>query len=266
MSIKASKQENSVADFRLPKLRRTIAAMENLAPSFDDAWERFVALPLASGTPAESLRLLEDSLEVPWFEGRDTYLAFVAAIDDAAVQRHIERVIARICSVPGIEPYPPPYWHITLKGLGFQVASPHEQDELAERDIRRIAKSARPLLKREPPVAARIGLPNAFAEVVFLEVWDGGLLARLNSILLGVPGMPSFAVDVPLYLPHVTVARIAPGAHLAGIRDALAALRSEPPGPPFTLTRLDLVRARLSEAVPVLERQEAYELGRGQSR
>jgi len=92
--------------------------MTERASTFQEAWNRF--------REAETLRLLQETLEWEWTRGRKEYAAFLVEIEDPGARAHIAGVIDRIKDIPGVDPYPDTYWHITVKGLGFVVDEPRQ--------------------------------------------------------------------------------------------------------------------------------------------
>lgn len=228
--------------------------MDRLSSSFAEAWTGFQALG--------SLRLVGDTLEGEWTRGRTDYLVFLVRVEDAAAGEHVARIIERLAGIPGLEPYPETYWHVTVKLVGFRVPSPQQPDELSPAAAEAIAAAARSALASEPAFAARIGRPNGFEGVVFLEVLDAGRLAALNARLLErVPGLTRAQFDSPHFLPHVSIARFASNDGLAQLKSTLAALRSEAAaGPTFTVRRVDLISARLSAAAPTFDVLASYDL------
>ncbi len=235
--------------------------MNDLAASFEDAWERFQA--------RDSLRLVDDTLEWEWTRGRAQFLTFQVRIEDAGARAHITRIIERIAGIAGIEPYPDWYWHATVKGAGFQVIKRERDDDVLRRDVPRMTNAARSLLTQEPAFEARLGLPNGFAEVAFLELWDNGQMGTLNQRLAeGVPGIFRYAVDRqgdgpgdgPGFLPHVSIARFRSDEGLDELKQALASLRGEGPGPTFPVRRIEFVKAWLSEAMPEFDALATYAL------
>jgi 2'-5' RNA ligase len=228
--------------------------MAGQTPSFAQTWARFQAL--------DSLLLLPDTLESAWTRGRTHYLAFLVPIEDAAARRHIAMVADRIRAIPGVDPYPESYWHITIKGIGFEVAAPSSSDELPPATAELMASAARSILAPQPGFQVELGLPNGFPEVVFLEVLDRGRIRSLNTLLLeGVPGILRYPIDGPVFLPHVSVARFSSNEGVARLKAALAALRDEGPGPSFAVRHVQLIKARLSEEAPTFQVLADYVLG-----
>ena len=227
--------------------------MNNLAASFEDAWERFQA--------RDSLRLVDDTLEWEWTRGRAQFLTFQVRIEDSTARAHIARIIEQIAGIPGIEPYPDWYWHATVKGAGFQVIKRDRDDDVLRQDVPRITNAARSLLAQEPAFEASLGLPNGFAEVVFLELWDDGQMRQLNQRLAeGVPGITRYPTDGPGFLPHISIARFRSDEGLDELKQAIASLRGEGPGPRFPVRRIEFVKAWLSEPIPEFDTLATYAL------
>ena len=220
--------------------------------AFDEAWARFQRLDAL---------LLGDTLEYEWTRGRAQYLAFLIRLEDPAARDYVASVQERIAGIPGVEPYPDWYWHITVKGGGFQVIKRTHDDDVLRQDVPRIAAQARTLLAREPAVEARLGHANGFSEMVFVEVQDGGRVRGLNALLTEHLPVPRYPIDgAGVFLPHVSIARFTSNEGLAQLKETLAALRSEEPGPALTLSRVEFVKVWLSEQVPEFDTLATYAL------
>ena len=212
------------------------------ASSFDDAWARFQA--------SDSLQHAGDTSWWDWTRGRAQFLTFLVRPDDDA-RAHLARVVERLTGIPGVEPYPDWYWHITVKGAGFQVIKRTHEDDVLRQDVPRIAGKARALFAREATFEAQLGLANAFASVVFVEVWDGGRMRELNARLLAeVPEIARYPIDGEGYLPHISIARFTSSEGLAELKSTLEALRADDPGPHFSASQVAFVKIWLSEDPP----------------
>ena len=227
--------------------------MVELAASFDDAWTRFQA--------RDSLRTVGDTLEWEWTQGRAQYLAFLVRVEDSAAREYLARIAQRLESIPGIEVYPQPYWHVTIKGLGFQVIKRTHENDILRQDVPRIAGKARALLSSQSAFDVQLGLANGFAEVAFVELWDEGRAGQLNACLAeGLPGLAHSPIDGPAFLPHVSIARFTSDDGLYKLKAALAELRAQGPGPSFAVRRVELVKAWLSEGPPDFDTLASYPL------
>ncbi len=228
--------------------------MQELSTDFDGAWRRFQG--------AESLRLLESTLEWEWTRGRTDFFAFLIAVSDEAVREYASRMIEQVADVPGVDPYPERYWHVTIKGIGFLAEEPSGEDEVSPAEIERLAEAVRPALESRAPFEVTVGPVNAFAEVVLLEAHDGGATRCLNSALMeATPELPRYAVDGETYLPHVSIARFSSNEGLPELKERLAGLReTAEPGPTFTATEALLIRAHLAREAPTFDLVAAYPL------
>ncbi len=236
-----------------------------IAPSFDAAWASFQA--------RDTLRLAGDALDSVWTHGRAKYLTVHVRIEDAAAREHLARVGETLAGIPGVDLLPDWYWHITVKGVGFQVIRRTRGDEVLRQDVARIAGKARAFLSRQGAFDAQLGPVNAFADVVFVEVVDGGRCRRLNAGLLeNVPEIPRYLADGDGFLPHVSVARFTSQDGLDAVKATLAELRGEgarsdsgrhAPGPSFPVRRVELVTAWFTEEVPEFDTVATFPLSAG---
>jgi hypothetical protein len=228
---------------------------EEIVGEFEEGWRRFQA--------SDTVRLLHETLEWEWTRGRTDYVAFLLQPSEPEVRAHIARAIEAIEGIPGVDPYPERYWHVTIKGVGFLIDDPTHEDEVSPDEVQRISDAARPILESHHPFRAEIGRPNAFAEVVYLEVLDGGIIRSLNEHLLeGVPGIARQPVDGAHFLPHISIARFSSAEGLDELKNTLAGLRAEaPPAPVFTVRDALLVQAHLAAEAPTFDLLALYELG-----
>ena len=223
--------------------------------SFEDAWARFQAL--------DSLQLVGDSSEWEWTKGRAQNLAFLVRVDDATTREYLARIARRLAGIPGVEPLPDWFWHVTVKGAGFQVIRRVHEDDVLRQEVPRIAGKARGVLSREEAFQAQLGLANGFASVVFIEVQDDGRLRQLNARLLeDVPEIARYPIDDAGFLPHVSIARFTSSDGLDRLKATLAALRAEGPGPSFPVRRVEFVKAWVSEEVPEFDVLATYALAK----
>jgi 2'-5' RNA ligase len=225
----------------------------DFAASYDDAWSSF--------QERDSLRLAGDTLEWEFTRGRAQFLAFLIRVEDRAAREYLSAITERLSRIPGVEPYPDWYWHITVKGTGFQVIARTNDDDVLREDVPRIAGKARTLLANETAFEAQLRLPNAFAEVVIVEVADGGRVQAMNAKLLeSLPELARYPFDGATFLPHVSIARFRSNEGLEELKSTLAELRKQPPGPSFMAGRVEFIRAWLSEEIPEFDSIAAYPL------
>jgi 2'-5' RNA ligase len=240
----------------------TLWRMADATAEFAAAWRLFQR--------SQSLRLAEDTLESEWTRGRSEYAAFLVRMTDADVCAYIERTLEAIGSIPGVDPYPAPYWHATVKGVGFVVDEPSGEGELSPARLAELAEAARPVIEAMPPFELRLGRPGAFAEVVIMEVLDGGAIRSLNLRLLeSAPGLLRGPFDGAMFLPHVSIARFRSQEGLGELKEKLSRLRasfeslrmSGTKEASFEVREVQLIRAHLSAAAPTFAVVGAYGLG-----
>ena len=227
--------------------------MDSLQREFDAAWTQFQSL--------EALRLVPETLESGWMRGRDTYLAFLVPVDVPPAVSHLRHIVRRMAGIPGVERYPESYWHITVKGIGFEAETPEGPDDVSRRGFDRIALAARRVFEAQPAFEVTLGPANGFPEVVFAEVRDSVPVRELNTRLLeALPHLIRYPFDGEVFLPHVSVARFTSDDGLDELKATLSSLRGDDPGPGLLISEVQLVRAHLSATAPTLETIETYSL------
>lgn len=227
--------------------------MDDFSRTFEEAWQRF--------QDADALRMVEDTLESEWRRGRSEFLAFLIPIEDEAARDHIASTIARIENIAGVQPYQESYWHITVKGLGFRVDHPTNSDELSPTVATAIATEANLALAPAEQFDVTLGPVNSLAGVVCLEVLANNRVQELNKRLLdSATEMPRSPAD-DLFLPHISIAHFTSNDGLDELKSTLRSLRTEASQrPTFTVDRVDLILARLSESGPTFELIASYPL------
>jgi 2'-5' RNA ligase len=227
--------------------------MGSLHREFEAAWTQFQSL--------EDLRLVSDTLESEWTRGRDTYLAFLVPVDDALAVDSLRSTVRRIEHIPGVEPYPEDYWHITVKGIGFEAKRAERPDDVGGPALDGIAEAAARVFGAQAPFEVMIGDANAFPEVVFSEVQDSLPVRDLNSRLLeAVPELIRYPFDGEAFLPHVSIARFTSNQGLDELKERLHSLRNGESHPTLRIDEVNLVRAHLSAGAPQLETIQTYRL------
>ena len=226
--------------------------MPELASSFDDAWARFQAL--------DGLRLRGDTLEWEWSRGRAQWLTFLARVEDAGPRDYLRGLTERLAGIPGVETYPDWYWHVTIKGIGFQVIKRTRDDEVLRERVSSIVRAARDVIASRPAFEIQLRQPSGFPEVVFVEVHDRGAVRALNEALCNGLDVPRYPIDGAAFLPHISVARFESNEGLAELKATLGELRGGGPGPAFPVRRVELIRAWLTDEMPEFETLSAYQL------
>jgi 2'-5' RNA ligase len=217
---------------------------------FAPSWQRFLAL--------DRLLLADDI--VRWAGGRAQYLTLLVRIEDPVAHEYIDTTIERIADIPGVEPFPDWYWHITVKGAGFQVIKRSMENDILREDVPRIAGKARALLTKHAAFDVRLGPINAFNEGPIVEVHDGGHITALNHELLeSMPELERGAFDGATFLPHITLARFTSNDALTPLKERLASMRDEH-GPSMQVRRIEFVKAWLSEDILEFDTIASYQL------
>ena len=209
----------------------------------------------------ESLRLAGSTAEHEFTRGRAQYLAFLIRIEDATAQQYIASAIQLVAGIPGIEPYPEPYWHMSVKGAGFQVIKRSHDDDVLRADVPRIAAKAKALLTGQPAFLAQLGDIAGFPEVVIIEVHDGGRIREMNSLLKEqLPEVPRYPIDGGVFLPHISIARFTSNDGLPQLKQTIAAQPDAENAPSFLVRRIEFVKVWLSEDMPEFQTLATYPL------
>ena len=220
-------------------------------PTYASTWEAFVS--------SEGLAVNEDMSG--WARGRAQYLGFSTRIEDAAAREYVARVVERIADIPGVDVFPDWYWHITIKGAGFQVIKRSHDDDVLREDVPKLAGRAKAIFDSTTAFDVQLGPANAFPEVVILEVHDGDAVRALNTRLLeGIDGIGRYPFDGARFLPHVSIARFTSGDGLSALKERLAELRRDGAGPRFQVRRIELVKVWVAEDVPEFDTLATYAL------
>lgn len=225
-----------------------------MAGDFAEAWRRFERL--------QYLVLSTETVEWEWTRGRTDYAALLVRVTDAVIRSEIERVLGALEDVPGVDPYPEHYWHVTVKGLGFVVEEAIRGDEISPGRLVALAEEARPVLESTGAFEATVGPAAGFAEVAIMEVHDGGAVRALNTRLMESLDVLRTAVDGAVFLPHISIARYGSHEGLAELKARLAKLRASfESGTPMQVAEVELIVARLSSEAPTFDVVERYALG-----
>jgi 2'-5' RNA ligase len=220
--------------------------------SFEDAWRRFQE----ATTVHVGLGIEDES------QGRALFLAFVVHVVDREVRAAIASFVDGLRDVPCLDLYPGDFWHTTVKMVGFQVVKRTRPDEVLPEEVGPMLHTAEKALAGQEPFQVEIGPVNAFSDAVFLEVHDGGRLKALHQQLIdALTRCPHFPHDGDSYLPHVTLARYASQEGLQGLRDRLAALRSQRLGT-LAVQRVEFIKVWLGGEYPELNVVRSIGLGR----
>lgn len=222
--------------------------------SFDEAWQQFLATP--------SLQPHDLALE-SWAKGRAQFLTFLVRVSGQDALQRVAKVRDALVDIPGVDPFPEEFWHVTVKLCGFQVIRRTHDDDMLWEEVPLLLGRAAGALRREESFAVELGRVNAFPSVVFVEVEDGGRLRRLNELLgEALPSLPRYESDGSGYLPHVSIARFTGQEGLDRVKDTLTSLRGERGGS-LPVRRVELVRVWLTEEYPEFDTVRVFPLTAG---
>lgn len=179
-----------------------------------------------------------------------------------AIAPEIADVRRALRSLPFVRLHPDHVLHITIQELGFLSDAPKHRDEFRlDRLEEFIAMSERPI-SDFAPFEITVGGVNSFTDAAFLDVHDNGWLSRIHRRLREFAILP---VDSRYpYLPTLTVAHYVESAPIGRLPAILSEWRDTGFGS-FTVTNVDIVLLKPTEAYPDLEVTHSFTLGSGRN-
>ena len=150
--------------------------------------------------------ITENWVENDWVKGRTKYLTFLIRETDDTIIKKIKEIQTEISQFSCIEPFPPEYFHISIKGAGFIVPKKTEADELTEKDIPKIISEARTRLKEYSSFEMRLENLNNFVSAVVVQAHDGGVVRHIHENFGEIPGFTKSSF-YPGFLPHLSIAQ-----------------------------------------------------------
>ena len=169
---------------------------EKQAEEYNMVWDRRYQTPSINENWVENDRV----------KGRTQYLTFlIREIDDSIIKR-IKKIQTEISQFSCVEPFPPEYFHITIKGAGFIVPQKTEKDEITTNDIPRIIREAKTRLKEYSPFEIKLENLNNFIEAIIIQAHDGGVTRHIHENFSEIPGFIKSSY-YPGYLPHLSIAQ-----------------------------------------------------------
>ena len=72
-----------------------------------------------------------------WALGRNQYLTFLIKVNDDAIIERVKEIQSELSQFTCVDPFPPEYFHISIKGAGFLVPQKTEKDEITKNEIPR---------------------------------------------------------------------------------------------------------------------------------
>ena len=169
---------------------------EKQVEEYNLVWERRYQTP----------DILESWVENNWAHGRKQYLTFLIKVKDDAVIERVKEIQTELSKYTCVEPFPPEYFHISIKGVGFLVPQKTEKDEITTDDIPRIIREAKNRLKEYTPFEMKLEHLNNFVSAIVVQAHDGGVVRHIHENLAEIPGFIK-ASYYPGYLPHLSIAQ-----------------------------------------------------------
>jgi 2'-5' RNA ligase len=159
-----------------------------------------------------------------WSVGRSFLAWHLTFPGDRDVAR-LARAYQGHLHLPGLDPIPGRWLHLTLQGVGFR-------DEIADADVELLVAAARARLTRLEPFTLALGPAVVDPEVVRLQVHPaatvGQLRRQLRAAIGDVRGRDGVLEEEDAFTPHVSLAYSNGDAEMAPVVDALRALAPEP--------------------------------------
>jgi len=192
--------------------------------------------------------------------GREIALALAIKIDEAEIIDKIISTANRIRDIPGLYTFPPEYYHITVKILGFMSEVKVEVDDIIPKELDDFLYQVALVLEQIPNFTLEIGAVNSLGSFIILEAEDGGNISliqqafREKSILI-----PSYEFEGDNWLPHLSVAAFQSLEGLEEVKIRLGQLREGKIGK-MEVKQIHLIEAGLQNPFPKLRVVHSYQL------
>jgi 2'-5' RNA ligase len=159
-----------------------------------------------------------------WQEGCRQYAWHLTFDGQAALHELVERFQAVLASLPGLDPVPPRWLHLTMQGVGFTHQVPEDQVEA-------IVQAARRLLVRLPRLQLAFGPAVVRAEAVELHPEPAKDVVLVRATIRAAMAA-AWDEDVPErpdgFEPHLAVAYSNGDAPVEPVLAALGTVKVEP--------------------------------------
>jgi len=169
-----------------------------------------------------------------WRPGRRKYAWHFTFRDQPAVQDLAARARVLLDGVPGLDPIPGPWLHLTTQAVGFS-------DEVRDDDLAAIVAGATSRLAGVPPADVTVGPARVLSEAVLCDAHPAGALTLARDAVraaigdvLGPSGIPGRAE----WWPHVSLAYSNADGPVAPVEAALAGFDTVAD---ITLTEIHLI-------------------------
>ena len=153
-----------------------------------------------------------------WRPGRSFYTWHLTFADSAAVTGLVTSYADLLAAVPGIDPVPPKWLHLTMQGVGFA-------DRVPAADLDEIVLAAESRLARTAAFQVTVGPAVLDAETIQLPVTPvrplQDLRDRLRAAIGDVWG-PDAIPELPQLNPHISLAYFNTPSPAAPLRTLVA--------------------------------------------
>jgi len=169
---------------------------EKQVEEYNMVWERRYQTP----------DVTESWVENEWAHGRKQYLTFLIKVKDDELIKNVKEIQTELSKYACVETFPPEYFHITIKGVGFLVPQKTEKDEITTDEIPRIIKEARTRLNKYSPFEMKLEHLNHFFSAIVVQAHDGGVVRHIHKNFGEIPGFIKSRYYQG-YLPHLSIAQ-----------------------------------------------------------
>ncbi|WP_243761604.1 2'-5' RNA ligase family protein [Streptomyces sp. YIM 98790] len=168
-----------------------------------------------------------------WRPGRTFYTWHLTWRNAPEVLRFADEARRALEDVPGLDPVPDRWLHLTMQGLGFT-------DEVAEADVRAVVEAARARLATVSPPKVTVSGPVVTPEAIYGVPEPVSAIAAIRAAIRQAVADVWPAVPEPEagFRPHITVAYSSADGPAAPVHEALAAARIAPAAAGITTAEL----------------------------
>jgi len=221
------------------RLRHPLSWLPDIPVEQEEAYRR-IWQNLRSAESVEDGR--PDSAE---WRARDTSFALCCVrVPRSALNAHLDEVRDVLRTFPYVRLHPDDFLHIPIQELGFLSKEPRARDEINQQRLEEFCGVARIPVGEFPPFTIRLGPVNSFLDAPFLDIDDGGWLARIQRRLLDIALVPP-NTRYP-YLPHMTIGHYTRHAPVGDLPAALTPWRDVSFGE-LHITDIEVVTLRTDE-------------------
>jgi 2'-5' RNA ligase len=189
-----------------------------------------------------------------WHPGRRFFTFHVTFADQPAMQDLAASARSRLTGLPGLDPVPAQWLHLTMQGIGFS-------DEVSGDDLSKIIAAARDRLAAVPPVTVKIGPVMVADEGIACRACPSGALDPVRDAVrtaIGEVWGPVLVPEAAGWTPHVSVAYASadgPGEPFEAALNGLDGVAE------VTVHAVDLIRLGRDQHVYEWETVERFPLG-----